>query len=142
MLHVVLSKDHRNRRQHRPYRKRTRRVRRGRVAAAVRAFAGAHIRLGMPITAKTLQGAAEMTGSCVHYIEAATTVLQAEDAALMTQVLRGNVSLLDAAKAVKKRVKLMRAYHDASDEDRIAVVRINGVSTTSWSRQPTRRPSC
>jgi hypothetical protein len=94
----------------------------------VRAFAGAHIRLGVPITAKTLQGAAEMTGSCVHYVEAAITVLQAEDAALMAQVLRGNVPLLDAAKAVKKRVKLMRAYHVASDEDRIAVVRINGVN--------------
>jgi hypothetical protein len=80
----------------------------------------------MPITAKSLSSAAEMTGSCPAYVNAAITLLQAEDVSLMTRVLRGQIPLLDAAQAAKERARLITSYRNASAEARAGFGRAIG----------------
>ena len=64
-----------------------------------------------------------MVASTIRYVTAAATVLRAEDERLINRVLRGQISLLAAAKSVEKRAALLSAYRAAPAEDRIAVVK-------------------
>src|SRR5262245_44947949 len=85
-------------------RSRQRRYRKHQHAAALpRAFTGAKLLLGIPIQAKTQAEASELVASSPAYIQAAVALLEAEVPALVESVLRGDVSLLTAARSVRKR---------------------------------------
>jgi hypothetical protein len=75
----------------------------------MRAFTGARLHLGMPIPPLTLSDAACMTGSNVNYVQAAITVLRAEDAALVEAVRTGEIALLAAAAQVRRLLRVGRA---------------------------------
>jgi hypothetical protein len=111
----------------RRYRRRHRRVRDGEQAAVVRALTAACLHLGLPIPISTQAEAAHKTGANVSYVKDVITVLQAEDAVLLDNVLRGAISLVAAAKVVRKRAKLISALRQASEEDRtVAASRVLG----------------
>jgi hypothetical protein len=95
--------------------------RRGQRRAVLRALTGARILLGLPIEASSQAGVAELVGSNIRYVEAGIAVLQAEDPALVTDVLAGRKRLLDAAAKVRRRADLIAAYRRATLEDRAAV---------------------
>ena len=82
----------------------------------------------MPIPPLTLSDAARMTGSNVSYVQAAITVLKAEDAALVEAVRTGEIALLAAAAQVRRRADLITALRNASAEDRAAAGRALGVA--------------
>ena len=96
-------------------------------AAALRALTGAKLRLGLPVVPRTLHEAATLVASSPSYIEAATVLLQSDDQTLIKQVLRGNVCLLEAAARVKPRVRLVKAYREATPGDLRAFVDTIGV---------------
>ena len=102
--------------------------RNGQQVAAVRALTGARLHLGMPIPPLTLSDAACMTGSNVSCVQAAITVLKAEDAALVEAVRTGEIALLAAAAQVRRRADLITAFRNASAEDRAAAGRALGVA--------------
>jgi hypothetical protein len=60
--------------------------------------------------------AAESVASSVDYIRAAITLVQAEDNELIDRVVRGDVSLLAAAKQAKLIADLVAAYRAAGPE--------------------------
>ena len=62
-----------------------------------------------------------MCGANRSYVVAAAAVLQSRDAALIDDVLYGRVPMLEAAKSVRKKVELVRAFGRASEEDRRAL---------------------
>jgi hypothetical protein len=72
----------------------------------------------LPVQPSTLAEAARGTGANVSYVKDVVTVLLAEDAILLDNVLRGAVPLVAAAKAVKRRAELITALRRASAEDR------------------------
>jgi hypothetical protein len=102
--------------------------RRYRNGSAVRALTGAKLLLGLPITVGSQAEAATMVGSNRPYIVAAVLVLQAEDQALLADVLVGKMPLLTAAKIVRKRAELIAAYRRATPEDLTALARAVGPS--------------
>jgi len=110
----------------RKYGRRGRHFRSGRRAAALRAFAAAHLRLGIPLKPRSLRSAADMCGSCPEYVAAAMEVLQAEDLALKAKILNGQVSLLEGAAQVHRRAALLAAYRDAGAADLVALGRVVG----------------
>jgi hypothetical protein len=122
ILHVTRRQVSPRRHHSRPYH------RNGQQVAAVRAFTGARLHLGMPIPPLTLSDAACMTGSNVNYVQAAITVLRAEDAALVEAVRTGEIALLAAAAQVRRRADLITALRNASAEDRAAAGRVLGVA--------------
>jgi hypothetical protein len=61
-------------------------------------------------------------------VEAAVWVLQAEDPALLKDVLSGRKPLLAAAAEVRQRANLIVAYRKANPEDRAAAGPIIGVA--------------
>jgi hypothetical protein len=95
--------------------------------AARRAFMGANLHLGVPVAPLTLNEAAAAVASTPQYVAAATIVLQGDDPNLITRVLRGDVSLPNAANQVRARVKLIAAFQNASPDDRIALGKAVGV---------------
>ena len=104
-----------------------RRFRHGQRAAAVRAFTGARLYLNCAVP--TLAAAADSTGSCPAYIQAAVILLKADNASLTAEVLGGRVSLLQAAAQVRRMVDLVTAYKLAQDPDRVAFARACGIET-------------
>jgi hypothetical protein len=74
----------------------------------------------------SLEVAAVCCGSSVPYVKAMATLLKSENAALLNQVLAGDVPVLAAAKRVKRRALLVDAYRRADDVDRIAFMRTCG----------------
>ena len=98
------------------YRPRGRQFRHGQRAAVLRAVtaARAYLRGGF----SSLAGAANAHGSCPSYVAAAVVVLQSEDVDLVTRVLSGRGSLLDAAKTVKHLAALVTAWRAASVRER------------------------
>ena len=85
-----------------------RQFRRGRRAAAVRALNAA--RLYLQGVFPTLAEAAEARGSNIAYVRAAATLLKADNASLVSDVLRGRAPLLTAAAEAKRLVDLVTAY--------------------------------
>ena len=77
------------RRVRQPTRKPKSQFRHGQRVAVMRALTGASILLGLPVKRSSQARAAEIVGSNLHYIEAAITVLKAEDPALLADVLAG-----------------------------------------------------
>ncbi len=71
--------------------------------------------------------AAELFGSNLPYVSAASTLLQAENLDLIDQVFNEKIPLLEAAKRVRKRAELVRAYRKASPAGRVAFGKIVGV---------------
>jgi len=76
-----------------------------------------------------LQAAAEACGSNVKYIQAAIVLLRADNASLVRDVRRGNISLLQAAREAQRLVNLITAYRAATDPDRVAFAKAVGVET-------------
>ena len=108
-------------RARRPYR------RRQHHNAAARAFAGAKLWKGWPVTPSTQAEAARLVGSTPLYIAAAATVIDAESPGLIENVLRGHVGLLEAAESVRRRVRLVKAYREADRDDRKALGKMVGI---------------
>jgi hypothetical protein len=77
----------------------------------------------------TLAAAADSTGSCPAYVQAAVVLLKADNASLTAEVLDGRVSLLQAAAQVRRMVDLVTAYKLAQDPDRVAFARACGIET-------------
>ena len=102
--------------------------RNGQQVAAVRALTGALLHLGMPIRPLALRDAVCITGSNVSYVQAAITVLKAEDAALVEAVRKGEIALFAAAEHVRRRADLITALRNASADDRAAAGRAFGVA--------------
>jgi hypothetical protein len=102
--------------------------RHGQRAAVTRALTGGKILLGQSVRAPSLARAAELVGSNIHYVEAAVWVLQAEDPALLADVLAGRKPLLDAAAKARGRAELITAYRRATLDDRAAFGSAVGVS--------------
>ena len=102
-------------------------------AATLRAFAGAQLWSGRPVEPTTLQHAAVLVASTPQYVTAAATILQAEDFALVNDVLTGRISLLAAAAKVAKRAKVVAAVKSASDADLANAARTIGVDRV-WDK--------
>jgi hypothetical protein len=88
--------------------------------------------MGLPVTPNTQAEAARLVGSTPAYIAAASTLIDAaatddEMCGLINRVLRGHVRLLEAAESVRKRVRLVKAYREADQNDRKALGRVVGV---------------
>ena len=83
--------------------------------------------LGIPIQPKGQVAAARLVASTPQYIGAAIALLEAGDSELIDRVLRGNLSLLEAAGLVRKRVRLVKAYREADRNDRKALGKVVGV---------------
>ncbi len=96
-------------------------------AATLRAFAAGRTLLDLPLNVTTQAQAVRTFASSTAYVVAATTVLRAGNQRLIDQVLHGHIPLLEAAKLVRKRVKLVQAYRDADAADRIALGKTVGV---------------
>jgi hypothetical protein len=103
--------------------------RNGHRAAVLRAVTSASILLGRPIKASSQARAAELCGANVQYVEAAVWLLQAEDSALIADVLAGRISLLKAAAKVRRRSRLIAAYQDATADDRAAFGEVVGAAS-------------
>jgi hypothetical protein len=82
---------------------------------------------GRPVTPSTQAEAARLVGSTPLYIAAAATVIDAESPALIENVLRGHVGLLEAAESVRRRVRLVKAYREADRDDRKALGKMVGI---------------
>ena len=102
-------------------------------AAVWRAFTGAQLLLGLPVKPRTQQQAAVMVASTVQYVAAAAAILQAEDSALVKDVMAGRIPLLAAATRVAKRAKLVVAVKAASDADLASAARTIGVDRV-WDK--------
>ena len=76
--------------------------------------------------AGTAKVAAVCTNSAPAYVRAAVVVLKAEDEPLLDAVLRGEKSLLQAAKRARRVANLVNAYRAASDDDLVATAKILG----------------
>ena len=74
----------------------------------------------------TLAAAADSTGSNVAYVQAAIVLLKANNASLVSDVLAGRVSILQAARSARRLVDLVTAYREAKDPDRVAFARACG----------------
>jgi hypothetical protein len=100
------------------------RFRDGYCTAAVRAFTAA----GLVIDGKapTLRAAALRCGANVAYVRAAITLLRSENTSLMAKVAKGKVSMLAAAREVKRLGALVTAYRQASAADRVAFAKAVG----------------
>jgi hypothetical protein len=105
--------------------------------ALFRAYIGAKLRLERPVTADSLAEAAVMVGSSPTYIAAMVTVLSADDPdGLLWDVLLGSIPLLEAAKSVRKRAKLLQAYRASDAIDREALGEIEGVDKIKGRNGP------
>jgi hypothetical protein len=96
-------------------------------AAVVRALTAARLYRNGAVS--TLVKAAEACGSNVAYVRAAATLLKADNASLIHDVLRGRVPLLAAAAEAQRLVNLITAYKAAKDPDRVAFARACGIET-------------
>jgi hypothetical protein len=102
-----------------------RHFRHGQCAAALRAITGARLYLNGAVP--TLAVAAESTGSNPSYIQAALTLLRADNAPLVNEVLAGDIPIREAAAQIRPLVDLVTAYREAKDPDRVAFARACGV---------------
>jgi hypothetical protein len=98
-----------------------------RHAAALRAFTGAKLLLDIAVVPRSRCEAAQLVASTPRYIEAAITLIRAQDRYLIERVLAGDLSLLTAATHVRKRAKLLSAYREASAGDRAAASAAIGI---------------
>jgi hypothetical protein len=76
--------------------------------------------------APTVRAAAERCGSNPHYVEAACSLLQAENTSLLADVIKGRVPLLQAAREAERLGTLVAAYRAASAADRVAFAKAVG----------------
>jgi hypothetical protein len=93
----------------------------GQRRAVVRAFTAARLY----INGATL-AAAEVCGSNTAYVQAATILLRSDNTALISNVLAGRVSILQAAAQVWRLVDLVTAYRHAEDAHKVAFARACG----------------
>jgi hypothetical protein len=100
------------------------RFRDGYCTVAVRALTAA----GLVIDGKapTYRAAALRCGSTVAYTGAAVTLLRSENTSLMAKVAKGEVSLLAAAREVRRLAKIVAAYRAGSAADRVAFAKAVG----------------
>jgi hypothetical protein len=70
----------------------------------------------------SLKEAARCHGTNVAYIQAAITVLRANNPCLVDRIVRGEMSLLEAAKWAKPRVEAFAAFEAASPANRAAIL--------------------
>jgi hypothetical protein len=74
----------------------------------------------------TINVAAASCGSNPLYVRAAVILLKAENSNLLEQTLCGRISLLRAAKQVKRVAALVDAYRRASESDLVQAARVVG----------------
>jgi hypothetical protein len=98
----------------------------GQRAAIVRAWTAARLRSGEPIPRPTLTEAAIMCGSSAPYITAIELIMEHGDPRLIDQILHKKIPLMMAANLLRKRTRLVKAYHKASPNDRVAAARVIG----------------
>jgi hypothetical protein len=96
-------------------------------SAVARAMTGARLLLGMPVQPSSPTCAAELVGSSFQYVEAAKWLLEAQDQALLTDVLAGHKPLLEAGAQARVRADLIGAYRRATLADRAAFGSIVGI---------------
>jgi hypothetical protein len=92
--------------------------------AALKAVTGA--RLWASGQAETPAVAAACSGSTPGYVRAAAVILKSEDEPLLDVVLRGEISLLKAAKQARRVANLINAYRNATRNDLVKVAKIVG----------------
>jgi hypothetical protein len=76
--------------------------------------------------AENVMVAAACTGSTPAHVRAAVILLKSEDEPLLDYALRGEISLLKAAKQARRVADLVNAYRSASRDDLITATRILG----------------
>jgi hypothetical protein len=107
----------------------------------------ASILLGLPVKVSNQVRAAELVGSSRRYVEAAVWILQAEDPALLADVLAGRKALLERAANLRQRADLITAFRRATLHDRqksgatIGVESCRFCSLTSASSRNAAAPS-
>jgi hypothetical protein len=95
--------------------------------ATLRAFTGAKLRLGIPISAPSLNRAAILVSSTPGYISAAITIIKSEDSKLIERVKRGHIGILEAAAQVRNCAQVLSAMRKATPADLIAAAKTYGV---------------
>jgi hypothetical protein len=103
-----------------------RQIRYGIRGAALRAFTAA--RLLQREDFRSLAQAARACGSTPVYVAAALIVIKSEGTEIRQAVLDGRLSLLEAARLVRKSAELVAAYRAASQFDRVMLGRVIGAS--------------
>jgi hypothetical protein len=91
-------------------------LRDGVCTAALRAFSAAKPYLSDEFDSL---GAARACGSNAPYVAAAIVLIRSENTAVQQDVLAGRVSLLPAAHQLRKFVRLVAAFREASASDRV-----------------------
>jgi hypothetical protein len=107
--------------------------------AALRALTGAELRRDKPEL--TLREVALRVGSNVHYVQAATVLLEHGDQNLIDRVLRGKCSILAAAASVAALVKLLTAFKTTSPENLARFYAITGTADLSTTAKRTEAAS-
>jgi hypothetical protein len=107
--------------------------RNGAQLAAVRAVTAARLWRGDHVTVTSQAEAATACGASLSYVLAAAVVLDAGNDALVADVLAGRVPLLTAARHVRKRARLLKAFRQASPADLAELGRSAGVGEV-WDR--------
>jgi hypothetical protein len=77
----------------------------------------------------------------VHYVQAATVLLEHGDQNLIDRVLRGRCSILAAAASVEALVKLLTAFKAASPETLAKFYTITGTADLSTAAKRTEAAS-
>jgi hypothetical protein len=78
---------------------------------------------------KTVSATSRMSGVSRPSIHAAVLLLQNGDDALVTDVLHGRRPLIQAAKSIRNRARLIEDFRQASPADRVAFGAAVGVGT-------------
>ena len=95
----------------------------------LQAFVAAHLLHKRVLGIDTITAAAVCTGVSWRLAKAASVILQSENPDLVLDILVGRRTLLEAAKSVRNRAKLIKSFKAATPEDRIALGHVVGVST-------------
>jgi hypothetical protein len=110
----------------RRYRSARRHFRGGCRAAVLRALTGARGCCNGMFS--NVSEAAMACGSNTAYVAAAIVLIESENKTLIDRVLTGKVSLLAAAKEIRRLAELVTAYRKASAADRVLFARVIGPS--------------
>ena len=96
---------------------------------ALQAFIAAQLLREGAFGIKTITATSLISGISRPSIQAAVLLLQNGDDALVTDVLNGRRPLIQAAKSIRNRARLIEGFRVASPEDRAAFGHAVGVAT-------------
>jgi hypothetical protein len=115
---------HHKKKKRRPYR---RQMQHGVRLAALRALTAAELLLRKEFRSEA--EAAWRCGSTRGYVSAALAIIQSENTTIRKQVLRGEISLLAAARQLRRPARIVAAYRAGSESDRAMFGRVVGPAT-------------